>query len=939
MPELYSKTAPIKQFGDYIATISDEVRPAHQTDGKTEPDEPAIALLKLLDPTGRHNLWAKDPQTGKKGGATFEPGDWKGMSAWIAARSGKQNVYYSMNEAKAGAPANKDSYGKLSKSDIASLRGVCVDLDPGEDYATDRRLIEEKVRALCDSDLPPTVTVDSGGGFQLIWMLDEKLDVDAYMQFVEEQCYGLADILQGDTKVAEIATLLRLPGTENIPDAGKIAKGRVRRPASIFDQSGKRYSLPEIARRYEPKIKSSNDTDNNEEINATMALLNMGYVQAAPEYGDLDAGLRKKFEAALQDDPDLSALWYDGAKLKKDGTASTRRFNLGGRLHRNSGFAIEEFGALLWVWDGAVKAGDKHSDVITKREIARCWVNSKRKIDRLVDEHIKDMDEEPDEVTSAPDSPQRPTGDDNPPTANDQKPEQSADVVFLDRDNGPLDLFGDSDPARLADIPAGALPPMLERRIKDEALRKGTSEIFAAAPFLTAIGAAIGAQVRIQVGQNDDSWLEMPNLWTVLVANPGSAKSHVIEPAIKPLEQIESRWLREDEARHAKWAVADRAYKRGSKTAADPGPEPAMRHLTVDSTTMEAQIRVFRDNPRGVLSNTDELAALLGGLGASKQGGGPDRAHLLRSFEGKGLKSTRVGSGTISAPSAALSVIATTQPDKLKETMKGLFADGLGQRFIFILPDGRERRSADATPDREAAQWYVNMIEQLVTAGPVLSGPIRLTPEAGALAQKIRDRMEKLKHAPGTPVEFQGHISKWERLLFRLILIVHVVRCFEEGGGFDPSQLVDVDTVEMTGRLADLLLDHAYAFYSQYFDPSGTASEAQAIAGYLLTRPDLATIDRRTIYRARKHLSQPGNRLLLSAMAELEAFGWCRVLDRDATGPTKWAVDPLIHTRFKERGQREKQERAERQFKIAAAGRIRKEGLVSQSGYDEGVFS
>jgi hypothetical protein len=74
-------------------------------------------------------------------------------------------------------------------------------------------------------------------------------------------------------------------------------------------------------------------------------------------------------------------------------------------------------------------------------------------------------------------------------------------------------------------------------------------------------------------------------------------------------------------------------------------------------------------------------------------------------------------------------------------------------------------------------------------------------------------------------------------------------------------------------------------------------------------------------------------------MAELEAFGWCRVLDRDATGPTKWAVDPLIHTRFKERGQREKQERAERQFKIAAAGRIRKEGLVSQSGYDEGVFS
>lgn len=516
---------------------------------------------------------------------------------------------------------------------------------------------------------------------------------------------------------------------------------------------------------------------------------------------------------------------------------------------------------------------------------------------------------------------------------------ETAEVFALAGNDGPLDIFASGDPARLSDLPANAVPPMLERVIRSEARRKGAPEAFATISTITAIGAAIGADVRVQVRQHDDTWNEATNLWSVVVADPGSAKSPIISAAVKPLKKVDAQWVRVDQAAYDKWYAASR--KKG-KDAPDPGPEPRIRRAIVDDVTSEKQIRIFRDNPRGVLRTPDELAGLLGGFGQYKSGGGADREHFLRSFDGDTITADRVGSGTITASRASLSVLASTQPDRLRDLVKNLGADGLLQRFLVVLHDGRDREGLDEEPDREAATWYENVIQRLTSAGDTFTDPLRLNPEAGKILAAAEKQIKLLRNIPGASTQLKGHIEKWGKLLPRLILIVHVTRKMEQHEGFDPSELIEPGTVAMAVCLASFFLDHALHFYATYFGAAEATSEARWIAEHLLAHSDVKVVSRKYLGDARKvYRGQDGQRLASKAMAELENFGWCWANEWDAGGPKSWCVDTRIHERFAEMAERVSQERKEKRQKIIASGNARtllRAGMGASVSSSEGIF-
>lgn len=484
----------------------------------------------------------------------------------------------------------------------------------------------------------------------------------------------------------------------------------------------------------------------------------------------------------------------------------------------------------------------------------------------------------------------------------------------------PLDIFGDADPIALGDPPAGSLPPIIERWARSEARRKGVQLSFPAVAAVTVLAAAIGASLKIRVRQHDD-WKEPASLWAVLIAPPGSAKTPVISEAVAPLRRLDGEWLKTDGPIHAEWVKASRRQK---KDAPPPGPEPRIRRATVDDVTSERLVGIFADNPNGLLRDTDELAALLGGLGAYKKGADGDRSQLLRLFDGGSISRDRQTAGSTYAETALMGILAGSQPQKIAALAKDLGTDGLLQRFLFVMHDGIERRGIDEEPDREAAAAFERSVRGLKTADYGFLEPIRLTPDAARALNAAGERLDGLRHLPGAGAAFQDHVAKWGKFLPRLVLTFHAIEAFERAGRVDPTQPIGVEVVDMAARFAGFLMLHSIRFYETFFGTSEIVSEARWIAGFLLTRPELREIGRRDIYDVRKNLRGPDFRPLVAVMAELEAAGWIEAVKRENDGASRWTVNERIHARFAARADRETRDRAERHARIVAAGRERR---------------
>jgi hypothetical protein len=126
------------------------------------------------------------------------------------------------------------------KENTAAVRAVYADLDAiaGEDLAA----LSKRVEAF---PLPPSLIVGSGGGLHLYWLLEQPLDLtnpDTLAHF-ERTLRGVAAVLDADPAAAEAARVLRPPGTLNLPNTDKQAKGRTVAPVRLLKASGVLYPL------------------------------------------------------------------------------------------------------------------------------------------------------------------------------------------------------------------------------------------------------------------------------------------------------------------------------------------------------------------------------------------------------------------------------------------------------------------------------------------------------------------------------------------------------------------------------------------------------------------------------------------------------------------------------------------------------------------------
>lgn len=222
-----NKASTVEQFGRNAPT-------EHLTRDATE----ALDYLRWLRPEGPWVLTSIPPEGGVTETATFGPETEGELVSWIAKRDGRLNLYYMVN------PPRGPLTSKAKKEHVDAMEFLHVDLDPrkppkdmrdDELPAYNERERERILESLEGFEPRPSAVVDSGGGYQAFWRLEEAIYVGGDVALAEEaETYNqqLAVVLGGDN-CHNIDRIMRLPGTVNVPDERKRKKGRQPRVASV----------------------------------------------------------------------------------------------------------------------------------------------------------------------------------------------------------------------------------------------------------------------------------------------------------------------------------------------------------------------------------------------------------------------------------------------------------------------------------------------------------------------------------------------------------------------------------------------------------------------------------------------------------------------------------------------------------------------------------
>jgi hypothetical protein len=216
-----------------------------------------LYFLDLLDPGGRHTIASEAPFGGPQNGPRWEPGctfeaqQQKQLIQDIQERQDrKSNVYYSVNR-PCKVSQRQGWWGKNNIDDIIAIRALAFDID-FTSFQRDADQIAAFIDEKLIGDICPSVVINSGGGFQLVYFLIEAIDIQLFRpandEVQKEINNELIKFRSGVTNLSHdfeamlrnifqdlpvkvdnmsnVDRVMRLPGTVNYPKLEKIAKGQ-----------------------------------------------------------------------------------------------------------------------------------------------------------------------------------------------------------------------------------------------------------------------------------------------------------------------------------------------------------------------------------------------------------------------------------------------------------------------------------------------------------------------------------------------------------------------------------------------------------------------------------------------------------------------------------------------------------------------------------------
>jgi len=249
--------------------------------------------------------------------------------------------------------------------------------------------------------------------------------------------------------------------------------------------------------------------------------------------------------------------------------------------------------------------------------------------------------------------------------------------------------------AAVPPLPLDLLPQPWRDWTSDTASSTAASVDYVAQTVLAALAGLCGAGVGVRI---TPAWCEPPVLWQAIVGERSTGKSSALAPMRRLLGAIEEERRVFDDERRERHAEQARAV--GAREA-----------------FVETIGEVVSGNPRGVISWRDAPSAWLDD--------GNGRARWLQAWDAGAVTIERPrGEAPLNLESFPVSVLATIQPDRLKETLREN-DDALPARFLYAWPGAQPYRAlADLRIARD--DEALGMLRRLARLARTPSDPLAL---------------------------------------------------------------------------------------------------------------------------------------------------------------------------------------------------------------------
>jgi len=472
------------------------------------------------------------------------------------------------------------------------------------------------------------------------------------------------------------------------------------------------------------------------------------------------------------------------------------------------------------------------------------------------------------------------------------------------------------------------IPKPFRPWVVDIAYRMQVAVDFCAIALMVVLGAVIGAGCGVTPKRKDD-WLVIPNLWGVLIANPGTLKSPAMAEILKPLAHLEAISKQEYDAELVCFEgekEAHKAQKEGIRSkmlqTANGKKDLSMEELTsqfislespkaplwkrykTNDATIEKLAELLKDNPRGLLVFKDELSGLL--VTWEKDGREPDRAFFLEAWNGQGgITSDRIGRGTVHVDNACISILGGIQPAKILNYVYHATSehknDGLIQRFQMMSYPNRLAHKAciDEYPDFIARDKAFEVIKTLANMDFEQYGAIKSKNDSipyyhfDEQAQEIfyhwlNNIFDKMQ--TDEPPVILEHLSKYPSLMPSIALIDHLVNIADG----EPEGPITAKSAALAVKWCEYLESHmrrVYGLVGDIAQRSAVELAKKLKAGRLQDGFSVRDVYRKGWYLLTKDITN-------AACNELEEANWIKknvILIDGQASKIVYTINPKIY--------------------------------------------